>query len=182
MEQGWIKLHRKLIDDPIWLNSTSSQKVVLITLMLMANHAERKWEYDGRPYTCMPGQMITSLESIKNKCGDGITKQQVRDSLKRFRKMNFISEKTTQLNRLITINNWDVYQNQNYQDNIETTQSQHSGNTLTTPNNNDKNVKNEKKCSSSSKFLSFDEMEVQRVREKTLKIMKELEDEYADKV
>jgi hypothetical protein len=96
--------------------------------------------------------------------------------------MNFISEKTTQLNRLITINNWDVYQNQNYQDNIETTQSQHSGNTLTTPNNNDKNVKNEKKCSSSSKFLSFDEMEVQRVREKTLKIMKELEDEYADKV
>jgi hypothetical protein len=40
MEQGWIKLHRKLLDDPIWLNSTSSQKVVLITLSENGNTTE----------------------------------------------------------------------------------------------------------------------------------------------
>ena len=110
----------------------------------------------------------------------------IRTSLKRFESLGFLTNKSTKHNRLITIVKWSVYQSCDFADDKATDRQmtnkrQTPDNQLTT-NNNDKNVKNEKKCSSSSKFLSFDEMEVQRVREKTLKIMKELEDEYADKV
>jgi len=67
-------------------------------------------------------------------------------------------------NRLITINNWDSYQSIHDQEGIaqgkdRAKQGQDEGNGRAT-NNNDKNVKNEKKCSSSSKFLSFREMEI----------------------
>jgi hypothetical protein len=112
----------------------------------------------------MPGQMITSLESIKNKCGDGISFQNIRTALKRFETLGFLTNKSTKHNRLITIVNWNTYQCSDFADNklsnSQLTNDQQTANSRLTTNNNDKNVKNEKKYAhSSSKFLSFDEME-----------------------
>lgn len=39
--QGWIKLHRELLDKPIWTESTPEQKTILITLLMMANHTKK---------------------------------------------------------------------------------------------------------------------------------------------
>ena len=39
---GWIRVHRELLDKPIWLNSTPEQKTILITLLLMANFKENE--------------------------------------------------------------------------------------------------------------------------------------------
>lgn len=108
--QGWIKLHRDLMDKPIWIESTPEQKVILITLLMMASHKERKWEWQGKPYTIEPGQFITSLESIAQKSGKGISVQNVRTALKRFEKYEFLTNKSTNKNRLITIVNWGIYQ------------------------------------------------------------------------
>ena len=36
MDQGWIKLHRGLLEKPIWTAATPEQKVLLITLLMMA--------------------------------------------------------------------------------------------------------------------------------------------------
>ena len=38
---GWIVLHRKLLDKPIWFESTAEQKVILITLLLMAKYGQK---------------------------------------------------------------------------------------------------------------------------------------------
>ncbi|MFJ5625619.1 DNA replication protein DnaD [Peribacillus loiseleuriae] len=108
--QGWIKVHRCLMDKPIWLESTPEQKVILVTLLMMANHQGKEWEWQGNRYHAEPGQFITSLDSIVNKSGKGITIQNVRTALKRFEKYEFLTSTSTNKNRLITIVNWAFYQ------------------------------------------------------------------------
>jgi hypothetical protein len=146
---GWVKLHRELLKKSIWLMSTPQQKTILITLLLMANHDENKWEWKGEPYSCKPGQFVTSLENIANECGKGISVQNVRTALKRFEKYEFLTDKSTKTGRLITIVNWSNYQitadDTNKVGNSLLTGNQQTANRQLTPNKkekNDKNIKN----------------------------------------
>lgn len=145
--QGWITLYRELIKKPIWLNSTPEQKTILITLLLMANHEENEWEWKGQKFTVRPGQMITSLNSIVDKCGKGITTQNVRTALKRFEKLGFLTNESTKQNRLITIVNWRKYQSveskPNKDSNNQLTNDQQRPNNQLTTNNNENNENNE---------------------------------------
>ena len=143
---GWIKLYRELLDKPIWFESTPEQKVILITLLLMANHDGRQWEWQGKQYYAGPGQFVTSLSKIAEKAGPGISMQNVRTALKRFEKFNFLTNQSTKVNRLITIVNWGVYQENpnepNKATNSQLTKSQQRANKELTTN---KNVRN-KEC------------------------------------
>lgn len=145
--QGWITLYRELIKKPIWLNSTPEQKTILITLLLMANHEENEWEWKGQKFTVKPGQMITSLNSIVDKCGKGITTQNVRTALKRFEKLGFLTNESTKQNRLITIVNWRKYQSieskPNKDSNNQLTNDQQRPNNQLTTNNNENNENND---------------------------------------
>lgn len=139
-DQGWIKLYRELLDKPIWLESTPEQKVILITLLMMANHKEKQWEWKGKKFKANPGQFVTSLDSIVRKCGKGISIQNVRTAIVRFQKYNFLTNESTKVNRLITIVNWSVYQSGNNQTNIDinkelTKTSQSTNKDLTTNKN-----------------------------------------------
>lgn len=186
MSQGWIKLHREIMEKAIWTESTPEQKTVLITLLMMANHERKEWEWKGKKYVAKPGQFVTSLESIAKNCGKGISIQNVRTALKRFEKYEFLTNESTKSNRLITIVNWRVYQDRdliaNKEPNKELTNDQQRPNKELTTNKNDKNDKNdddiyisyiniinsitEKKQSSSSiqKFLSeFSESDFEKL-------------------
>lgn len=143
---GWIKLYRELLEKPIWFESTPEQKTILITLLLMANHEGRQWEWQGQKYYAAPGQFVTSLPKIVEACGPGVSIQNVRTALKRFEKFEFLTDQSTKKNRLITINNWAFYQdnpnNPNRQANSQLTVNQQSANSQLTSN---KNVRN-KEC------------------------------------
>ena len=143
---GWIKLHRALLDKTIWQNSTPEQKTILITLLLMANHEPNQWEWKGKKYIVKSGEFITSLEKIVAKCGKGITTQNVRSALKRFEKLQFLTNESTKQNRLIKIENWGLYQDEENQPNKatnkEVTNDQQRPNKEVTTNKNDKNDKN----------------------------------------
>lgn len=156
---GWTKLYRDLLSKSIWQLSTPEQKTVLITLLLMANHEERNWEWNGEKYCCKPGQFITSLEKIVENCGKGITVQNVRTALKRFEKLEFLTNESTKHGRLITIVNWGFYQSNEDKPNKESskeltdsqqtsnkepTDSQQTANKELTSNKNEKNEKNVK--------------------------------------
>jgi hypothetical protein len=147
--QGWIKLHRELMDKAIWSESTPEQKAILITLLMMANHKEKEWEWKGEKFKAEPGQFITSLEKISIKSGKGITTQNVRTAIKRFEKYGFLTNESTNRNRLITIVNWGSYQDKesetNKQTNKQLTSNQQAANKQLTTNKNEKNDKNEKK-------------------------------------
>ena len=109
MHRGFIKLWRRLLSSPIWKNSTSDQRSVLIAIMLSANHSKKSWEWKGQPFTIQPGQLITSIKSLCDLSGNGVTPQNVRSALKRFEKLEFLTNESTKTGRLITVLNWDTY-------------------------------------------------------------------------
>jgi hypothetical protein len=139
--QGWIKLHRCLLTKPIWNDSTPEQKTVLMTILMLANHQGREWEFKGEKYKAEPGQFVTSLESLAQKCGKGVSIQNVRTSLKRFEKYDFLTNESTNKNRLITIVNWALYQSNSDELTNNLTGNQQATNKQLTTNKNDKNDK-----------------------------------------
>lgn len=149
MSEGWISLHRELLDKPIWNSSTPEQKSVLIALLLMANHSMQEWEWKGEKFMCKEGQFVTSLDKIAKKAGKGISIQNVRTSLSRFEKYEFLTNESTMQNRLITICNWGKYQNTkseiNKDANNQLTNDQQSANKQLTTNNNDNKENNDNK-------------------------------------
>ena len=109
--QGWIKLHRRLLRHPLWEFSTAEQKVLLVTLLMLANHAENTWHWNGQTFHCKPGQLITSLNSLADKCGSGVSRRKVQTALRFFENCGFLVKQTSRHNTLITICNWNTYQN-----------------------------------------------------------------------
>ena len=148
LNEGWIKLHRALFDNPIWLHSTPEQKVILIALLGMANHEPNKWEWNGEVFNVKRGQMITSLDSIKKACGKGISTQNIRTALVRFEKLGFLTNESTKTGRLITIEKYakwqDMGERPNKATNKDLTKTSQRPNKDLTPNKNDKNDKNDK--------------------------------------
>ena len=110
MAQGWLKLYRELMEKPIWFQSTPEQKTILITLLMMANHEGKEWDWQGKSYQVSPGQFVTSLEKIAEKAGKGITTKNVRTALVKFEKLGFLANESAKTGRLITIVNWGLYQ------------------------------------------------------------------------
>lgn len=122
--QGWIKLYRSLLEDSIWQLSTPEQKSILITIMLLASHKEKEWEWNGSKFQINPGQFITSIDSLAKKSGKGISVQNVRTSLKRFEKLGFLTNQSTKTGRLITVDNWGKYQDEEIELTKQLTDSQ----------------------------------------------------------
>jgi DnaD/phage-associated family protein len=155
--EGYFYLHRQLLEKPIWLNSTPEQRTILIIIMALANHRQNSWEWQGEKYNVEPGQFITSLDTILKYCGKKVTIQNVRTALKRFEKLEFLTNKSTKQGRLITIVNWGAYQYNNNETNNQSncclTNDQQTPNNQLTPNNNDNNDNNDNKYSRAAAFL-----------------------------
>lgn len=137
-KEGWIKLYRQLMKKAIWKCSTPEQKVILITLLLMADHEGDEWEWQSKKFKTEPGQFVTSLKSITEKAGKGISIQNVRTSLEKFKRYEFLTYESTKTGRLITIENWELYQSKEENQQSE----QQRPNKELTPNKNNKNDKN----------------------------------------
>lgn len=180
--KGWICLYRDLLDDPIWLCSTNEQKVILVTLLLMANHDSNQWEWNGKKFEVQAGQFITSLPSIAKRAGKGITIQNVRTALKRFEKLEFLTDKSTAQGRLITIVNWGKYQSidsdTNRLTNVDLTDHQQTPNRPLTANNNDNNDNNDNKMIDISSKLQNNNIETEKNdRYRFIERFKELTDQ-----
>lgn len=145
---GYIKLYRELMEKAIWTQSTAEQKVILITILMMANHEEKQWIWKGQKFVCKPGQFVTSLDGIAKRSGSGISIQNVRTALVKFEKLEFLTNQSTKTGRLITIVNWGSFQGREGQANKainkDLTKSQQRPNKDLTTNKNDKNNKNER--------------------------------------
>ncbi|HCB4233215.1 TPA: DnaD domain-containing protein [Listeria monocytogenes] len=156
MSHGWVKLHRDLKEKPIWRSSTPEQKTILVTLLMMANHKENEWEWMGKPFKAKPGEFVTSIKSITEECGKGISSQNVRTALKRFENYGFLTKESTKVNTLINIVNWGVYQDSENKSNTLankqlTNDSQTANKQLTT----NKNVRTKECKNNNNSDLNF---------------------------
>ncbi len=111
---GYFRIHRDLFQKPIWQNSTSNQRCVLIAILNLANWEYAKWEWQGQPYECQPGEFVSSYANIANAAGKGVTRDMVRKSLIRFQKLGFSTHHSTHGYKdgiKVCICNWGKYQN-----------------------------------------------------------------------
>lgn len=122
---GWIKVHRKILNSEFYRGLTGRQRDVIITLLLMMNHEPREWIYKGVKYKTEPGQCITSLQKIADRCGKDCTREVVRATIKHAENAHFLKQKTHTTHTVISIENWDKYQDTN----TDSTQDTHNTNT-----------------------------------------------------
>jgi hypothetical protein len=109
-EGNWIKLYRKMVDDPIFVNSTGPQVKVLLTVMFLAAWTPKKWDVLGHEFTIQPGEVFISAYELARRAGDDVSRDVVRKALVRFEKMGFWTLKRTHRGVLIHIVNWRKYQ------------------------------------------------------------------------
>lgn len=109
-EGNWIKLYRKMIDDPIFVNSTGPQVKVLMTVMFLAAWTPKKWDVLGHEFTIQPGEVFISTRDLADRAGDDVSREVVRKALVRFEKLGFWTLKRTRNGTLIHIVNWRKYQ------------------------------------------------------------------------
>ncbi|VFC11794.1 phage protein [Clostridioides difficile] len=134
--KGWIKLYRELLDKSIWKDIKPERKVILITILLMASHKENYVFIDNKRIKIKSGQFISSYSKIAERCGKGVSYQMVRSCLLVFKNAGFLTYETTNKYIVITIENWELYQ-----ENIENQQPNQQ--TINNQSTTIKNIKNE---------------------------------------
>lgn len=102
MCNGWIKLHRKILDWE-WFTSPNTLQL-FIYLLLRANKEDKKW----RGILIKRGQLVTSVATISEETK--LSTQQVRTSLNRLKSTNEITSKTTNRFTLVTVCKYESYQ------------------------------------------------------------------------
>jgi hypothetical protein len=104
---GWIKLYRKLLDNPIcnkpaWLS-------LWIHLLLLANHDNgSKFVWNGKEIELKAGQFVTGREVLSRKTG--IPESTIEDRLSFLENSLQIRQQKFNKYRLITIVKWKEYQ------------------------------------------------------------------------
>jgi hypothetical protein len=139
---GWIKLHRDIIKH--WIFNKPEYLKAWITIIINANHEEKKVFLEGELIDCKRGQSLKSLQSWSKLFGAGWSIQKVRTFFKLLKADKMINLEGLRKTTRLTVCNYEKYQNQQHRDNTEITQRQHRDNTQATTNKNDKNVNNEK--------------------------------------
>ena len=109
-EGNWIKLYRKMIDDPLFVNSTGPQVKVLMTVLFLVAWTPTKWDVLGHEFTIQPGEVFISTRDLADRAGDDVSHKVVRRALARFEKLGFWTLKRAHTGTLIHIVNWRKYQ------------------------------------------------------------------------
>jgi hypothetical protein len=104
---GWIKVYRQLLDNPV-VCKDSNHLAVWMYLLLNATHTDFDMMFKGKRITLKPGQLITGRKSISEKLV--ISCSMVQRILKMFEIEHQIEQQGSNRNRLISILNWNEYQ------------------------------------------------------------------------
>lgn len=104
---GWIKLHRKMLENPV-VAKDSDYLSVWIYLLLNAEHDERTILFGGNKIILKPGQLITGRKSIAEFLQ--INESKVKRILMDFENDQQIDRQRSNKNSLISLKNWDKYQ------------------------------------------------------------------------
>ncbi len=136
--QGWVKLHRKLIDNPICKRPLYCH--LWMSLLLMTQHTETSFIWNDERVVVQCGQLLTGRKKLSE--STGIKESTVEKILKYLETEQQISQQKTTKFRIITIKNWDAYQTKEAG---VTTKEQQSNNRVTTTQQQSDTYKKEEK-------------------------------------
>lgn len=140
-KNGWVKLHRKMLDNPIIMKD-AEHLAVWMYLLLNATHSEYPALFKGEKITLQPGQLITGRKSIASALD--VNESKVRRILDSFENDQQIDRQRSNQNTLISLKNWEKYQLCDQQNDQQTTNDRPTTDQRPTTNKNDKNNKNGK--------------------------------------
>jgi hypothetical protein len=133
-DEGWVKLHRKILDNPIMKDSEALH--LFSYLLLKANHKPNRFLFNQQEIGLDRGQLITGRAKISK--DTGLSDRKVRTRLELLKNLGILTSKTTNRFSIITICNYDYYQNSKINEHQQTTSKCQQMST----NKNDKNEKN----------------------------------------
>ena len=136
---GWIKLHKSIMDHWLW-----GDPVVIkawLDLLLSVNYMDKKVLFNGRLITVKKGQIITSIRKLTERWG--CTRRKANNIITMFAADGMIELKRDKGGTLLTIVNYSIYQDVRDTDSTteSTTQDTTQGTTQSTQHKNIKNYK-----------------------------------------
>jgi DNA replication protein DnaD len=136
LNKGWVSIHRELADKPIWLSEPFTRGQAWIDLIILANHQEGYIRVRGNKVELKRGQLGWSQHTLS------LRWKWSRSKVKRFlielEDDGNIEQQKNTVTTIISITNYNLYQNNEHQTNIKRTSSEHQTNT----NNNEKKKNN----------------------------------------
>jgi len=151
---GWIKLHRKIKENPIFANSDMFKLWALC--LIKATHKEHDQLVGNQMVKLLPGEFVTGRHELASEFNEGVKpSEKVSPStvwryMKNFEKWQMLNIKSGNKFSVISVTNWSEYQQSEQQVNSKWTANEQQVNT-------NKNVKNEKNEKKNNKRLVFDE-------------------------
>lgn len=150
--EGWIKIHRKLSEWE-WYND-SKMVHLFLHLLLFANHKDGNFQGTN----VKRGQVITGRHKLS--ASTGMSEQNIRTCLIKLESTNEITIETTNKNSLITLVNYNSYQNigENLDQSTNglTNHQPSKQPTINQPLTTNKNDKNEEEIKNGKILISFD--------------------------
>jgi hypothetical protein len=169
--QGWISLHRKIRENPIF-NDPQLLRLWIICLT-EASHKERDQIIGKHMVKLMPGEFVTGRFDIHEMYNKGLSpKDKIKGDKTIFRwletleKLDFLTIKKTNKFSVVSIGNWALYQNKDNEMTNEMTNKRPSNDHQMTTNNNvknEKNVKNDKNTSRQNFKFETPDMELAKL-------------------
>lgn len=147
--EGWIKLHRKILDNPI-VCKDADHMAVWVYLLLHATHEDRQALFKGEKIVLHPGQLITGRLKIAAKLS--VNESKVKRILTEFKNDQQIDQQPSNRNSLITILHWDDYQKSDQQTDQQMTSKRPADDQQVTTNKNKRTEEQKKKDIKSSVF------------------------------
>ena len=139
---GFIVINKKILKWE-WYQDTNTVRLFL-HLLLIANWEDKKWQ----GVEIKRGQVVTSLKHLVQQTK--LTLQQVRTSLTRLISTHEITKTATNKYTVITINNYNKYQEYNKQANIQLTNKQQTNNKQITTTKQINNITNKQYISTTT--------------------------------
>lgn len=139
MNNGYIKLYRKTLDNPI-VNKDNDYFKVWIYLLLNATHKNMKVLFGNTAIELKPGQLVTGRERLAKECN--ISESKIERIIKTLKNEQQIKQQTNSKGRLITILNWEEYQENEQQIEQQVNNNRTISEQQVNTNNNVKNVNN----------------------------------------
>ena len=161
MDNGWIKLHRRILRNKLYPNGRPFTKLeAWLDLLLLVNHKEAQVEIKYKTYRINPGESVQSIKTWANRWGWSRKRvQRFFRFLKKEDMIDFVSDQNT---THLTICKWSGYQSKGtsnaHRTHIKRTSEEHH----TPTNKNDKNGKNEKK-KTYAEFVSMTRHEYEKL-------------------
>ncbi|MDG1996030.1 MAG: hypothetical protein P8J14_06030 [Emcibacteraceae bacterium] len=134
MSQGWICVHRQLLDNPIFKNDKLFR--VFMFCLLKASHTDHDQLVGDCIVKLKKGELVTGRDAISK--ATNLTPQNVRTALEKLKALGILTIKPTNKYSVIAMVSWDKYQ----QTNQQVTNSQPTSNQQVTTNNNVNNENN----------------------------------------